>query len=80
MTKSYLSDTELRYLTDELNARFYALSQTLVGHCPTTKTDGAGRASWVNPDRVRLLDSTQTQRKIAVDDFATILRRIAAIK
>ena len=80
MTKSYLSDTELRYLTDELNARFYALSQTLVGHRPTAKTDGAGRGHWADPDRVRLLDSTQTQRKIAVDDFATILRRIAAIK
>ena len=82
MAPSYVSDKELKLLQDELYSRYTVLRQTLDCRTPTTTTDGAGGGGhyWKNPEHVRLLHSTPTQRKLAVDDFSAILRRIAAIK
>lgn len=77
---SHLTASDLARIKEELAARYYMLTQTLQARIPTAKTDGAGRGYWVDPENVRILESTTTERKLAVDDFSSILRRIAAIK
>ena len=76
-----LSPAELTLLKNELSVRYDALLQTMEARVPKDVYDGAGRNSkWHDPEKVRILMSTVVQRKLAVDDFSAILRRIAALK
>jgi hypothetical protein len=77
---AYLSPAELNLLKDELSARYDALLLTMEARVPKSATDGSGRGRWHDPEKVRILMSTVVQRKLAVDDFSAILRRIAALK
>ena len=77
---AYLSPTELNLLKNELSVRYDALLLTMEARVPKDASDGAGRGRWHDPEKVRILMSTVVQRKLAVDDFSAILRRIAALK
>ena len=75
----YLSKAKQRLLADELDKRYEVLKASLFYRELTHPRVGAGRGHWADSSLMCATKSTGLDIRLAVDDFANVLKEIKSI-
>jgi len=72
---------EFKQLKDELSVRYDKLRGLLETRPLKSAKEGVGAKScWRNPDKMSAIDATETELRMAVADFQTILKEVGRLK